>query len=592
MNAAYQWSLDDLYLGFDDPKLAADLQQLIQDIDLFSHFKDTAYYGSHTPQSIIETYIEAENSLGERITRLSAFAGLTQSTDAKNPDAQSLLDQIRALGVQLTEPRVAFIYWLKEHAPELDALCAASELIAAHRFALEERIAESQHLLTQEEEALIAAMVQSGSAAWEGLQNKTTSLTMIPFESNGQVTHLPLSAIRNLAFNPDSETRKKAYEAELGAYPKFIDISAAALNAIKGEVITLSELKSFESPLKMALDHYRMAPEILSALLQAMEESMPLFRSYLKGKAKALGHEGALPFYDIFAPLGQSNRQLTVETCQEIVEGAFRGFSTELGDFAKRAFEQHWVDFEPRTGKRGGAFCRNIYGIRQSRFLCNYQGSMNNVITVAHELGHGFHGQNIFKESLLNASYPMPLAETASTFCETIVKNRLMADATPEEKLLLTETAIQGYTQIIVDIYARYLFETAVFEARKEGSLSPEQLCDLMINSQVQAYGDGLDTSTLHPYMWMNKVHYYYASNNFYNFPYAFGLLFAMGLYAKYEAEGDAFATRYNDMLRLTGKATIQDVGHFMGIDLSDIAFWRGSLQMMTREIDTFLSLI
>ena len=435
-------------------------------------------------------------------------------------------------------------------------------------------------------------MTQTGSAAWEGLQNKTTSLTLIPFVRNGQLEQLPLSAIRNLAFNSDADVRKKAYEAELAAYPKFIDISAAALNAIKGEVITLTGLKGFESPLQMALNHYRMAPEILTALLQAMEEAIPLFQKYLKGKAKALGHEGALPFYDLFAPMGHSKRQLTVETCQEIVESAFRGFSTELGDFAKTAFEQHWVDFEPRAGKRGGAFCRNIYGIRQSRFLCNYQGSMNNVITVAHELGHGFHGQNIFKESLLNASYPMPLAETASTFCETIVKNRLMADATPEEKLLLTETAIQGYTQIIVDIYARYLFETAVFEGRKAGSLSPEQLCELMLSSQKQAYGDGLDASTLHPYMWMNKVHYYYAANNFYNFPYAFGLLFAMGLYAKYETEGDGFAERYNDMLRLTGKATIQEVGNYMGIDLSDIDFWRGSLQIMTREIDTFLSLI
>ncbi len=592
MNRVYQWSLDDLYLSFKDPKLQSDFEQLLQQISDFQRFKDQSFYKAQTTQHLIESYIETENRLGQLISKISAFANLTQSTDAKNTVAQSWIDQIRKHGVKLTEPRVVFIYWLKEQASLLDDLCKTSTLIGEHRFVLNELIEESKHLLTQGEEALISAMVQTGSSAWEGLQNKTTSLTLIPIELDGKLEQLPLSAIRNLAFNPDPEVRKKAFEAEQGAYPKFEDISAAALNAIKGEVITLAGLKGYENPLQMSLNHYRMAPEILSALLTAMEEALPLFRKYLKGKAKALGHSDGLPFYDIFAPMGSSNRKLPVEDCQEIVENAFRNFSDELGDFAKQAFEQHWVDFEPRAGKRGSAFCSNIYGIGQSRFLCNYQGSMNNVITVAHELGHGFHGQNVFKETLLNAGYPMPLAETASTFCETIVKNKLMTEANSEEKLLLTETAIQGYTQIIVDIYSRYLFETAVFEARKEASLSPEQLCKLMTDCQKKAYGDGIDETTLHPYMWMNKTHYYYASRNFYNFPYAFGLLFAMGLYAKFETEGPEFTTRYNDMLRLTGKASIQEVGNFMGIDLSDIAFWKGSLSLMEREINTFLTLI
>lgn len=592
MNHDYQWSLDDLYLGFDDPKLQADYEQLLTLISQFQQFKEQSFYHSQTAQQVVESYIANENKLGQLISVISAFANLTQSTDAKNAAAQNWIDQIRQQSVKLTEPRVVFIYWLKEQAATLDELCKVSPIIEAHRFVLLERIEKSQHLLTQGEEALISAMAQTGSSAWEGLQNKTTSLTLIPIEINGKLEQLPLSAIRNLAYNADPAVRKRAFEAELAAYPKFEDISAAALNAIKGEVITLAELKGYDNPLQMSLNHYRMAPEILSALLTAMEEALPLFRKYLKGKAKALGHEGGLPFYDIFAPMGSSNRKLPVEACQELVEDAFRTFSDELGDFAKHAFDQHWVDFEPRAGKRGGAFCSNIYGIAQSRFLCNYQGSMNNVITVAHELGHGFHGLNVFKETLLNADYPMPLAETASTFCETIVKNKLMSEATPEEKLLLTETAIQGYTQIIVDIYSRYLFETAVFESRKDASLSPEQLCTLMADCQKKAYGDGIDEATSHPYMWMNKTHYYYASRNFYNFPYAFGLLFAMGLFAKFEAEGPAFTKRYNDMLRLTGKASIQEVGNFMGIDLCDIEFWKGSLSLMEREINTFLTLI
>lgn len=592
MSNNYQWSLSHIYTSFEDPNLLTDFNALQACIDRFSKFKTATFYDSLPPKDLVEAYIEAENELGIYISKISCFASLSIATDAKNTTAQLWTDKIRKQGTQLTEPRVAFIYWLRDNAALLDELCEHSPIIAAHKFALKERIDASRHLMSQEEEALIASMIQTGSNAWEGLQNKITSLTMIPIALDGKIEHLPLSAIRNLAYKSDANIRKKAFEAELAAYPNFEDISASALNAIKGEVITLANFRGYDTPLQMSLDNYRMAPEILDALLGAIKEALPLFRKYLKGKAKALGHTGGLPFYDLFAPMGHSSRQLTIETCQEIVEDAFRSFSDELGNFAKNAFEQNWVDFEPRQGKRGGAFCTNIYGIKESRVLCNYQGSMNNIITVAHELGHGFHGHNIFSETHLNASYPMPLAETASTFCETIVKNKLMADASHEEQLLLTETAIQGYTQIIMDIYARYLFETAVFESRKDNSLSPEQLCQLMLNSQLEAYGDGLDESTRHPYMWLNKVHYYYASRNFYNFPYAFGLLFSMGLYAKFEQEGPQFTSKYNDMLRLTGKASIKEVGEFMNIDLSNIDFWKGSLAIMEREIEKFLSLI
>ncbi len=592
MSKSYQWSLDRLYASFEDPNLGKDYETILLQAEQFSHFGNAAFYNGTDPKLVIETYLHAENILGEGITKISAFAALSQSTDAKNPNAQKWIDRMRQVGTSLTAPRVTFLYWLQDKTALLEKLETESELIKAHSFALRERIQNSCHLLSREEEALISAIVQTGSSAWEGLQNKTTSLMMIPISIEGEMKTLPLSSIRNLAYDSRPEVRKAAYQAEIGAYPEYMDISAAALNAIKGEVITLADLKKYDSPLSMSLENSRMDPSILEALIGAMEEALPLFRDYMKGKAKVLGHPGKLPFYDIFAPVGSSDKHFSVEECQVIVEEAFRNFSEELGDFAHLAFEGSWVDFEPRQGKRGGAFCHSIYGIKESRILCNYQGSMNNIITVAHELGHGFHGRHIFKESLMNASYPMPLAETASTFCETVVKNKLMAEATPEEKLLLLETSIQGYNQIIVDIYARFLFEKAVFEDRKSASLSSEQLCHLMLEAQKTAYGDAVDHETLHPYMWMNKVHYYYASRNFYNFPYAFGLLFAMGLYAKSQTEGVAFASRYNEMLRVTGKMSVKEVGAFMDIDLTDIQFWRASIGIMKSDIDQFLALI
>lgn len=591
MSQNYQWSLEAMYPSFDSEALKVDKAAYKTLVEEAQNRASAAYYEGKSFETIVETVLTADNHYGSLVTRLSAFANLTQSTEAKHVEAQQLMDYVRELGTRMTAPRIAFNEYLYANKDALASAVEKNALIKEHAFILQEKINDYDHMLSKEEESIISKMTQTGSTAWEALQNKTTSLMTIPFEMGGEVKELPLSSLRNLAFNNNADVRKRAFHAELAAYPKAADISAAALNAIKGEVLTMTKLRGYNSPLEMSLNQSRMDESILKALLQAMEESLPIFRRYLKTKAKALGHEGALPFYDIFAPLGKSESAYDIPACQDIVEKAFREFSPELGDFAVQAFENNWVDFEPRVGKRGGAFCSNIYGIKESRVLTNYDGSMKNIITVAHELGHGFHGHNIFKSSYLNASYPMPLAETASTFCETVVKDHLMKLATPDEQLMLLDTAIEGYNQIIVDIYSRFLFETALFENRENSSLSTEELMRLMTEAQVKAYGDAIDPETLHPYMWMNKVHYYYAQRNFYNFPYAFGLLFSMGLYAKFQTEGHAFIEKYNDMLKLTGQASIKDVGAFMGIDLTDIGFWKGSLAMMERDIEKFEAL-
>lgn len=592
MSEKYQWSLEALYPSFESDALAADFQALQATIKQFERFSKPDTYTAASKTTLLVQAIEEENAFAALYSKLSAFANLSQSTDAKNPHAQLWIDKLRKEGAKMTEPRVSLSYWLKANAAEILPILDENPVLKAHAFAVKERIESASYLLSQSEEALISMLTQTGSSAWESLQNKMTALCVIPFEMNGETKQLPLSAIRNLAYHQDAAVRKAAFEAELSAYPDFIEVSAAALNAIKGEVLTLSKLKGYESPLDMSLKQSRMDQAILDALLGAMKNALPEFRRYLKAKAKYLGHADALPFYDIFAPIGNSHKQFTVEDCMDTVKTAFSGFSSNLEAFAQTAFENRWVDFEPRAGKRGGAFCSNIYGIKESRFLCNFQGSMNNIITVAHELGHGYHGQQMFFETALNASYPMPLAETASTFCETIVKQQLMGHASDEEKLLLLETSIQGYTQIIMDIYSRFLFESAIFERREEGSLSGEAICALMKEAQLEAYGDALDANFTHPYMWMNKVHYYYAQRNFYNFPYAFGLLFAMGLYAKFLEEGSSFVDKYDQMLRLTGKASIYEVGQFMEIDLTQPSFWEASLKLMAQEIDQFIKIV
>ncbi len=326
-------------------------------------------------------------------------------------------------------------------------------------------------------------------------------------------------------------------------------------------------------------------------MLEAMRESLPDFHKYYRKKAEILGHENGLPFYDLFAPIGKLDMKFTYEEARDYIVKNFRTFSDKMADFADNAFENRWIDAEQREGKRGGAFCSNLFPIGQSRILSNFSGSFSSMTTLAHELGHGYHGLCLNDESILNCNYTMPIAETASIFCETIVMNAALKEATPEQAFSILEMSISDAGQVIVDIYSRFLFESELFHTRKDHSLSVDELKGIMIQAQKDAYGDGLDHNYLHPYMWINKPHYYFASRNFYNFPYAFGLLFAKGVYAEYLKRGQEFVPEYDKLLSATGKNTITDVARMVGIDIQSIDFWRSSLDLIRADIDKFVEL-
>ena len=289
--------------------------------------------------------------------------------------------------------------------------------------------------------------------------------------------------------------------------------------------------------------------------------------------------------------MGNSSSRFTTEEARDFLLEQFATFDDELKEMVRRAFDEAWIDFYPRDGRRGGAFCSSIHAIGESRILTNFDGMFTDVVTLAHELGHAFHNQCIHDHRPLNRDYSMPVAETASTFNECVVMNAaIKAAADDQEKLALIESQLQDATQIICDIYSRFRFEAAVFANREEKFMDADALCGLMLQAQKDSYGDGLDHSCLHPYMWVCKSHYY--GPTFYNFPYAFGGLFARGLYAQYEKEGAAFVPKYKKLLYTTPVATAEDAAKVAGIDLTDKEFWRGALQTVAEKIDLFCQLV
>ena len=522
-----EWSLERLYKGYDDPKFAADevkLDSLIAEMTEFA--KDL----SGDPVSVLRKSIGLSQELELVAMDLYSFASLQMSTNTSDVASAAASGRFAQKLSALAAPRTALVKYIAS-IEDLDAVIRKDELLMEHEFYLKNIKEEAVHTLSPEVEQAISLYEITGSDAWSDLQGFLTST--VPVEYKGETT--TLSDIRNKAYDPDPEVRRSAYEAELKAYDRIKDSIAYSLNSIKLEVINHCKLRGYESPLAETLEDSHMKRETLDALLGAMEEYLPKFWEYMKAKARLLGHENGLPFYDLFAPLEGNDDVYTTEDAKDYLVKLFSGFDREETEMIARAFDEAWIDFYPREGKVGGAFCAPLVSLKESRVLTNFGGTLGDVITLAHELGHAFHNHCLRDNSVLNLDVSMPVAETASTFNEVVAMNAaISAEKDPKARRALIESQLMDANQIICDIYSRYLFEKSVFENREDGFMFADRLCELMIDAQKKAYGDGLDPEYLHPYMWACKSHYYSGGLSYYNWPYAFGGLFARGLYAKY----------------------------------------------------------
>lgn len=585
-----KWSLNKLYTSFDSKEFKEDMilfENSMEYIKKWSIENCNSYTNSKLK---IETYIKFESELSDCVNKLYNYAELILSVDTKNEVANKISEELSNKLAELVRPATIFSKWLYS-IKDLESLIEDSPLLKEHSYYIRDLAQNAKYLLSDNEEELIAKMKNSGSNAWSKLQNKLTSSLLAHININGEDKILPLSTIRNMAYDKDSILRKNAYEAELKSYAQIAESSAACLNGIKGEVITLCTARGYKSPLHNALESSRMDSETLDVMLSAMMESLPSFEKYFRKKAEILGYSEGLPFYELFAPIGDVNMHFSYEEASKFIVKNFATFSDKLANFAGMAFSNNWIDVEPRPGKLGGAFCANLHSISESRILTNFTGTFNDVSTLAHELGHGYHGFCLKEESALNSDYPMPIAETASIFCETIISNAAIKNASKEEAYVILEHDISSNAQVIVDILSRYLFETELFKLRENSSLPVSKLKEIMLQAQKKAYGIGLDHNFMHQYMWICKPHYYDASSNFYNFPYAFGLLFSKGLYAEYLKRGESFVNEYDALLKATGKNNLVEVAKMMNVDIHSIDFWRSSLNLITLDIEKFLGM-
>ena len=581
------WDLDILYKGYDDPKYNNDLEKVEKLIEKIKECSDNLDI-TNKVESIKKT-LKLEEEINALILELYSYSSLRSSTNVNDTEA---LMQMAKLSMMLNEtvaPSVKFQKFLLEC--DIDELKEKDEIIKTYEFLLKKEKESASHMLSEKEEVLASKLSLVASDAWSDLQSLLTSNIMIKVK--GIDKKMPLSAVRNLAYSSDASTRYNAYVAELKAYKEIESSVAMALNNIKREVNIMMPLRGYKSALEKTLKQSNMKEETLNAMIEAIKEEAPKFRHYFKLKAKSLGYKNGLPFYELFAPMGSFHKKYEFEDAKQEVLDVYRSFSEPLYEMGKKAFENRWIDVLPKEGKVGGAFCAGLDNHVESRILTNFTGSLSDVQTLAHELGHAYHGQVIQENAPLNKDYPMPLAETASILCQTLMAKKMISEMEDKEDLLtVVEESLQEDSQCVIDILSRYLFETSVLNTPVAQPLSAKDMCELMLKAQDESYGDGLDKKYRHPYMWLCKGHYYSAGLNFYNWPYAFGLLYGKGLYKQYLKDKETFVKNYDQMLRNTGMMSVEDVASAMNIDVTKKEFWIESLKFIEEDIDLFEKLL
>jgi oligoendopeptidase F len=596
-----RWDVSNIYPNLSSAEYKSDFENLNASLDTLFNYLDENHIQSrptgateNDPQKlagILDHIIQQLNDILELSFTLMTYIRSFTTTDSYNAEAKRAFSEWQQSNVRLIQAQNRLRAWIGSISDLLPEVIKHEGAAQSHAFALHEIAEQSKYMMSQAEEELAAELALSGPSAWNNLQSTVTSQLSVEFELDGEIKKMPMPALINLRNHPAEATRRRGYEAEMAAWETVKEPLAAALNGVKGAVSTLNRRRGREDDLHSAIELARIDRKTLEIMLAAMKASFPTFRKYFKAKAKRLSKE-TLAWWDLFAPLGQTETQYSYPQAKAFVLEQFATFSPELAAFAQRAFEKKWIDAEMRAGKRVGAFCMSLPKVKESRVFLNFDGSLDTVFTLAHELGHAYHNECRREKTMLQSRTPMTLAETASIMCETIAfEATIQRAASPEEELAILETSLISDSQVIVDIYSRYLFEKEVFERRAKCELSAEEFCEIMERAQEATYGDGLDARYRHKYMWAWKPHYYYPGLSFYNFPYAFGLLFGIGLYAIYKQRGADFIPEYKELLASTGEGTVAELAARFSIDIRSPEFWENSLNVITDRVERYVAL-
>ena len=606
-NTIPRWNLDSIFAPIGSEKYADSILQYEKSMENLENFlKSARKMMDEAPENFdfplwLSAFLRESDKSGTLESDLGAFAYINYSVDTTNPLFLNNIAKIEEMQTRSVQISLGFRKILSENGEKLDGFFSRFPEFAEHRFLIFEEIEKTKHQMEPSEESLASDLQRTGGGAWSRLHEQIIS----NLGADGKT----FNEIRNDAYSDDKVLRKKSWESEIRLLKQNEIALAACLNNLKGETNALNRRRNWSEAIDRALFSSRMERKTLDALIEAIEESLPKWREYFQAKARFLRKNGmtesetagtdenpGIAFYDLFAPLSKSreggdsllSKKWTFGEAKEYVVERYRSFSEEMGNFAKNAFDKNWIDAECRSGKVGGAYDEDFATVHESRIMTNFTGAFSDIITLAHELGHAYHFSCMKGKPSALFHYPMTLAETASTFAETIVKQDMISKCSGSEKLQILDLDLQDAAQTLVDILSRFYFEKSVFEKRRESELGADDFRKLMERAQEKSYGNGLSKTERHDMIWAVKSHYYSPELDFYNFPYAFGQLFSSGLFALYRKEGEKFTGRYPKILSMTGSMSCEDLCLKSGFDITEREFWKGGIEMYLEEIEEF----
>ena len=585
-----RWSVADVHQSFDARSFTDAMESAGAGVTRLEALFEEHNVRAITPRPVqpadgeaADSVISTFNNVVEAQEILGAYIYATVSTDSRNERAQGLLSEMETLDARVSPLLARLADWVAALGTE--QLATVSTEARDHKGPLERLQARAEHQMSEVEEGLYSELGTTGSSAWGRLQGDLTSQLSTEVHLPTGTKTMPMAAVRGLSTDSDLNVRKAAYEAEMRAWPTIAVACAAAMNSIKGEANVVNRRRKWKQPLDASLYSNNVSLETFNAMQSAVHASLPDFRRWMRVKAKLVGDTNGLSWWNLSAPLSISPGPISWDQGISLVKGAFASYSDRLSHLVDRSINEQWLDAEPREGKVGGAFCMSFVDDR-SLVLLNWSGSVDSAQVTAHELGHAYHNTQLAHRTALQKRLPMALAETASIFCETLVVEEGLSRLQGDDRLALLDVDLIGANQVVVDIHSRFLFETEVFARRQKRTLGVSELNEIMLSAQRDAYGDGLDQTTAHPHMWVLKPHYY--GSHFYNWPYTYGLLFGLGLYAQYQLDPEKFRDGYDDVLSRAGMDTAEQLGQAFGIDVTSESFWTASLDVLRARMRNY----
>ncbi|MCO7175319.1 M3 family oligoendopeptidase [Sporolactobacillus kofuensis] len=587
-----QWDLETIFNGGStSPDFQSFLNTLSDEIDAFTQ----TLTSRHTSFTVDDgaTFIDlvrTDELLRKKLNEAGAYVECLTAQNIKDQNAALANNRIQSLDAALNAADSLFENILRQISDANWAGLLGMDALKEVQFALREKRERSRKKLSAEQEQLISGLAVDGYHGWEDLYYSLIGKMEITLEKDGKEETLSVSQANNLLDDGERTMRKRAFEALESAWSDHADLFAAALNHIAGYRITAYKARGWDNILDEPLDYNRMSEQTLSTMWSVIDHAKPKLVQFMKRKAELL-HLKKLSWFDVDAPLSNNSSKGSYEDAATFITKHFGSFNPNMASFAKNALENRWIEAENRANKRPGGFCTNFPISGQSRIFMTFSGTTGNRSTLAHELGHAYHQSLMNDLPYLSQNYAMNVAETASTFSEMIVSDAAQAAAkTKEERITFLADKLERCVALLMNIHARFLFETRFYAERKNGVVSVDRLNQLMTDAQKEAYLDSLDV--YHPTFWASKLHFYITNWPFYNFPYTFGFLFSTGIYVRARQEGPAFAANYDALLRDTGRMTTEQLAEkHLAVDLTKPAFWQSALDYLMRDVDEFLAL-